>query len=168
MPRVRQLEVPALLDGIDLIVDSPKEVQGETLLALDSDSEEELVPNIIGGTIKYWLSPGGGLGCFATDFRDVLAEVAKLTGTRISVIDDRKGIQISGKSSDVDDAFAKLTGLEKPLVSVDCHCLGDMASPFRAVEYSFSLGTYSKSSIRESCFYPRRCPPPNKELWQSK
>ncbi|TQB75488.1 hypothetical protein MPDQ_002781 [Monascus purpureus] len=119
MPRVRQLEVPALLDdGMDPIVDSPKEVQGETLLALDSDSEEELVPNIIGGATKYWLSPGGGLGCFATGFRNVLAEVAKLTGTRISVIDNRKGIQISGKGSDVDDAFAKLAGLEKPLALI--------------------------------------------------
>lgn len=119
-------------DGTDPIAESPEKIQEGDLLALDGDSEEEVVPNVIGGVTKSWLSPKGGLGCFSTGFQDVLAEVAALTGTRISVVNDRQGIQVTGKNSaDVDDAVGKLTRIENALVSGIFLALGVMALQLR-------------------------------------
>jgi hypothetical protein len=68
---------------------------------------------------KFWLASTGGVGCFAgNNYRDILKDIAESTGTEITVSDDFKGIQVSGPCmDDVDDAMAKLSEVEKPLVS---------------------------------------------------
>lgn len=89
----------------------------EDLLTLVDDSNDELIPVSLSRTIKHWVSEEGGLGCLA-HFHEVLEEIAAMTGTEIAVIDDINGIQVSGQNQvDVDDALAKLTRIEKPLVS---------------------------------------------------
>lgn len=90
---------------------------------LDDSSDEEAGISSNDQCTKYWLSPTGGLGCFAGSFQDVLSEIAILTGTQISIEDDVKGIQVSGSNAaDVDDALEKLTQIEKPLVSFRVFC----------------------------------------------
>lgn len=120
MPRIRQLDVPSLFDsgeeqnGVGL----EKENHRQDLLTLVDDSNDELIPVSLSRAIKPWLSSNGGLGCFAYNFHEVLVDIAAVTGTDISVIDDTNGIQVSGQNQgDVDDALAKLTRIEKPLVS---------------------------------------------------
>ena len=90
----------------------------EDLLTLVDDSNEELIPVSLNRITKPWLSSNGGLGCFAFNFHEVLADIAAMTGTEISVVDEINGIKVSGQNQgDVDDALAKLTRIEKPLVS---------------------------------------------------
>lgn len=120
MPRIRQLDVPSVLDngeeqnGVSL----EKEDHRQDLLTLVDDSNDELIPVSLSRVTKTWLSSNGGLGCFAYNFHEVLVDIAAVTGTDISVIDDTNSIQISGQNQgDVDDAMAKLTRIEKPLVS---------------------------------------------------
>jgi hypothetical protein len=88
------------------------------LLALDDDSAT-LIPHQMTRVTKFWLASTGGVGCFASNnYRDILKDIAKSTGTEITVPDDLKGIQVSGPCmDDVDDAMAKLSEVEKPLVS---------------------------------------------------
>lgn len=120
MPRVRRIEVSDIvdIDGIESHESTPEKNRRETLLEFENDSDQETVsvPNI--RCTRYWLSANGGLGCFECAFEDILAEVARLTGTDISVKDDIKRIQVSGNNEDdVDDALEKLSRIEKPLVS---------------------------------------------------
>jgi hypothetical protein len=88
------------------------------LLALDDDPAT-LIPHQMTRVTKFWLASAGGVGCFAANnYRDMLKDIAKGTGTEIIVPDDLKGIQVSGPcTNDVDDAMAKLSEIEKPLVS---------------------------------------------------
>lgn len=95
-----------------------REDQREDLLTLVDDSNDELIPVSLSRVTRTWLSSSGGLGCFANDFHEVLVDIAAVTGTEISVIDDINGIQVSGQNQgDVDDALGKLARIEKPLVS---------------------------------------------------
>ncbi|RHZ57805.1 uncharacterized protein CDV56_107287 [Aspergillus thermomutatus] len=117
MPRVRQLDVPAVLsdEGVPAMI-TPEKHQGPSLLALDDDSDEDIVPYSRNHGTKFWKSPNGGLGCFSSDFHDVLAGVATATGTEIAIVDELQGIRVSGTTEDVDDALTKLTQIEKPLL----------------------------------------------------
>ncbi|RAL03570.1 uncharacterized protein BO80DRAFT_401699 [Aspergillus ibericus CBS 121593] len=96
----------------------PSSDQGDEggLLALEDDSDEELIPNPVALVTKFWLSPSGGVGCFSENrFHDFITRIAGLTGTDIAVVEDRR-IQVTGKSpEDVDDALAKLSRIERPL-----------------------------------------------------
>jgi hypothetical protein len=120
MPRIRQLDIPVVFqdDAASATVTLDEDREGG-LLALDIDSDEELIAPSHPTTrvTEIWSSSYGGIGCFVTGFHGVLAEIAILTGTEITIIDDLKGIQVSGSSArDVDDALTKLTRIEKPLV----------------------------------------------------
>ncbi|KAG2006441.1 hypothetical protein GB937_008729 [Aspergillus fischeri] len=116
MPRVRQLDVPAVLSDEGLpAMSSPEKYQGPNLVALDDDSDEDIVPYSRNHATKFWKSPNGGLGCFSSNFHDVLAGVAIATGTEIAIVDELQGIRVSGTTEDVDDALTKLTQIEKPL-----------------------------------------------------
>lgn len=96
---------------------SPEKHQGPSLLALDDDSDENIVPYSRNHATKFWKSPNGGLGCFSSNFHDVLAGVAIATGTKIAIVGELQGIRVSGTTEDVDDALTKLSQIEKPLVS---------------------------------------------------
>ncbi|KAL2009560.1 hypothetical protein VTN00DRAFT_5367 [Thermoascus crustaceus] len=123
IPRIRRLEVSSTVDaeGVDSGEATPEKKQREQLVLLDDSSDEETPTSSNDQCTKYWLSPNGGLGCFAGTFHDVLSEIATLTGTQISIEDDVKGIQVSGSNAtDVDDALEKLTQIEKPLSLVAC------------------------------------------------
>lgn len=116
MPRTRQLDIPIMLQdgGASLPVATTEDSLGD-LLALDIEPDEELIhhSHLMTRVTKFWLSSHGGIGCFATGFREVLIEVAAVTGTEITLVDEVKGIQISGnRAGDVDDALAKLTRIE--------------------------------------------------------
>ncbi|PYH81680.1 hypothetical protein BO82DRAFT_392170 [Aspergillus uvarum CBS 121591] len=79
----------------------------------------ELIPTSSIHITKLWLSANGGVGCFSFESRKLLASIADLTSTEIAMLDDIKGIQVTGTSEvDVDDALAKLTRVEKPLACV--------------------------------------------------
>lgn len=123
MPRICQLEVPAVQDEGTVPLDvTPEKSQGASLLALDDESDEELIPISRDRITKSWLSSNGGLGCFSNDFQDVLLDVSTATGTEIAISGEFQGIQVYGTSSDVDDALAKLSNVEKSLVSkLDTH-----------------------------------------------
>ncbi|GAD94222.1 conserved hypothetical protein [Paecilomyces variotii No. 5] len=118
MPRVRRIEVSDMvdIDGIETHESTPEKNRREMLLAFDNDSDQEIVsvPNIL--CTRYWLSSSGGLGCFESSFEDILVEVARLTGTHISVKEDINRIQVTGNcEDDVADALGKLSRIEKPL-----------------------------------------------------
>lgn len=114
------MEVSNVLDteGVDSNENTPEKKPREPLVLLDDSSDDELELSSNGQCTKYWLSHNGGLGCFASSFHEILAEIATLTGTQISTKDEEKGIQVTGNNSaDVDDALEKLTQIERPLVS---------------------------------------------------
>lgn len=119
MPRIRQLDIPSVFDnGAEQDgADVETEGHGQRLLTLVDDSDE-LVPVSLSRVTKVWTSlNGGGLGCFAYGFHEVFVDIAAMTGTEISLIDDINGIQVSGRNQgDVDDALGKLTRIEQPLV----------------------------------------------------
>ncbi|PYI03873.1 hypothetical protein BO78DRAFT_451057 [Aspergillus sclerotiicarbonarius CBS 121057] len=114
MPRINRLDLSATIqDG-----EHPSSDQGDEggLLALEDNSDEDLVPNPAALVTRFWQSPSGGVGCFSENhFHDFVTRIAALTGTDIAVVEDRR-IQVTGKSSeDVDDALAKLSRVERPL-----------------------------------------------------
>ncbi|KAE8148413.1 hypothetical protein BDV25DRAFT_141797 [Aspergillus avenaceus] len=118
MPRICPLDLPRVLqDGEISSSVNVENCQEGGLLALE-DTDEELIPCQLPTprVTKTWISPRGGVGCFATGYSSFLEKIATLTGTEIIVLDEPKGIKVSGSSlGDVDDAFAKLTRIEKPL-----------------------------------------------------
>lgn len=83
------------------------------------DDTSTFIPHPKTKFTKFWLASAGGIGCFGQDsFSQMLGEISKCTGTEIVVIDEFKGVQVSGGSeNDVDEALAKLCQIEKPLVS---------------------------------------------------
>jgi hypothetical protein len=118
MPRIHQLDIPSVFDDEDdqAKVESEKDCK-EDLLTLVDDSNDELIPVSFNRATKHWISENGGLGCLA-NFQEVLGDIAAMTGTEISAIDDILGIQVTGRHEvDVDDALEKLSRIEKPLVS---------------------------------------------------
>ncbi|KAE8417547.1 hypothetical protein BDV36DRAFT_175612 [Aspergillus pseudocaelatus] len=155
MPRTRQLDIPIMFqdDGASLPVATTEDSLGG-LLALDIDSDEELIhhSHLMTRVTKFWLSSHGGIGCFATGFREVLIEVAAVTGTEITLVDEVKGIQISGNSAgDVDDALAKLTRIEKPLSCLVNHRVGNMgiATEDKTAQYRIqNYGSLNQVALR--------------------
>ncbi|KAL4765093.1 uncharacterized protein BDW70DRAFT_169479 [Aspergillus foveolatus] len=63
-----------------------------------------------------------GVGCFAHEkHREMLGELARHTGTEIAIIDEIKGLQVSGgNEGDVNDALERPSRIETPL-----SCLGN-------------------------------------------
>lgn len=125
MPRIRQLDIPSVFnneaeqDGTHV----EKDDHGKRLLTLVDDSDDELIPTSLNRVTKVWVSSKGGLGCFAYGFHELLVDIAAVTGTDISVIDDINGIQVSGRNQgDFDDALGKLTRIEQPLVCQILSC----------------------------------------------
>ncbi|KAJ1713690.1 hypothetical protein COH20_003366 [Aspergillus flavus] len=155
MPRTRQLDIPIMLqdEGASVPVATTEDSLGG-LLALDVDSDEELIhhSHLMTRVTKFWLSSHGGIGCFATGFHEVLTEVAAVTGTDITLIDEAKGIQISGNSAgDVDDALAKLTRIEKPLSCLVNPKMGNMgiATEDKTAQYSIqNYGSLNQVALR--------------------
>lgn len=87
-------------------------------MPLDDGTEVNIIPLPVGLVTKTWACPAGGFGCFAAGFQDILAAIESFTGTMISIVDDLVGLKVSAATeADVDDALAKLTRIEKPLVS---------------------------------------------------
>lgn len=67
---------------------------------------------------KSWVSESGGAGCFSKVSPDILRSLELLTGTDISLEEDK--IRITGsRVSNVDAVMERLTCLEKPFVSLD-------------------------------------------------
>ncbi|KAL4752140.1 hypothetical protein BDW72DRAFT_212228 [Aspergillus terricola var. indicus] len=91
------------------------------LLMLDDDPVT-VIPHTFTRVTKFWLADAGGVGCFAHNkHREMLGEVASHTGTEIAIIDEIKGLQVSGgNEGDVNDALERLSRLEKSL-----SCLGN-------------------------------------------
>lgn len=117
MPRIRQLDVPSIYDEDDQAKVESEKDRKEGLLTLVDDSNDELIPVSLNRSTKYWISENGGPGCLA-NFQEVLSDIAAMTGTEITAIDDTLGIQVTGQHQiDVEDALGKLTRIEKPLVS---------------------------------------------------
>ncbi|KAL4744175.1 hypothetical protein BDV11DRAFT_165860 [Aspergillus similis] len=81
------------------------------------DDPVTVIPHTFTQVTKFWLAAAGGVGCFAYNkHREILGEVARHTGTEIAVIDEFKGLQVSGgNEDDVNDALERLSQLEKPL-----------------------------------------------------
>lgn len=115
------MDVAAILndegDPIETII--PEEDPRGKLVAFDSDSEEEIIPHSLTQVTKLWTSSLGGLGCFADQNQEIMTGIAAVTGTKISLNEDKKSIKVSGRDTgDVDDALEKLSRMETPLV---CH-----------------------------------------------
>ncbi|KAL4803005.1 hypothetical protein BDV18DRAFT_166522 [Aspergillus unguis] len=115
-PRLRVLDLPSVVRNHPSIVASVDKHQTEALLPLDDDTEK-LIPHPRTKISKFWLSSTGGVGCFSRNAnKEILGEVAYCTGTEINLVDDFKGIQVSGGSeNDVDDALTRLSQIERPL-----------------------------------------------------
>lgn len=108
-----------LNDEGELIEATPEKNPAQKLLAVESDSEEDVVRHSLTQATKHWVSCDGGLGCFAKANREILRTIAAVTGTNVTVSEDMRSIRVSGRNTaDVDDALAKLTRIEAPLVSV--------------------------------------------------
>lgn len=88
-----------------------------SLLDLDDGSDEKCA-TFGNPVIKNWQSSAGGAGCFAVDFQEILGQIGDTTGTKLLVLPDPKGIEVSGRcEGGVNDALERLTRVEKPLVS---------------------------------------------------
>ncbi|KKK23914.1 hypothetical protein P175DRAFT_0469446 [Aspergillus ochraceoroseus IBT 24754] len=159
MPRVRLLELPTNFQDSS----SPNPTQdiagGQKLLSIDDESDEDVAFYSVTRVTKFWLSSDGGIGCFASNsFQDMLLEIAKGTGTEISVINNLKGIQVSGKSAnDVDDAMMKLTRIEKPLALLRSPCANNIAVAINEKETRYrvqSYGTLNPLALRRILVNP--------------
>ncbi|KAL4872294.1 hypothetical protein BDV12DRAFT_153272 [Aspergillus spectabilis] len=120
-PRLRLMNLAAAVRDTSSAVESPAVVEEGGLLALD-DGSEEIVPHPLKQVVKFWLSSEGGVGRFAArNYQEFLDEIAKGTGTEVTIFDDLKGLQVAGRTeSDVNDALAKLSRIEKPLSHLHC------------------------------------------------
>ncbi|KAL4916664.1 hypothetical protein BDW62DRAFT_218628 [Aspergillus aurantiobrunneus] len=127
-PRLRLLDIPSVVRDNSSVTQEIEIVENSSLLTLDDDSAM-FIPHPLTQVTKFWLSSAGGVGCFSSNkYRGMLGEIAKGTGTEIIVVDDSKGLQISGGSeSDVDDALTKLARIEKPLSHLLNPAIGNIA-----------------------------------------
>ena len=118
MPRIHQLDVPlGLSDGDGTAMATADKHETGSLLDLDDGSDEDCLISR-NSVVKNWQSSTGGAGCFAVDFHGILGQIGKTTGTKLLVLPDPKGIEVSGRNDgDVNDALERLTRVEKPLVS---------------------------------------------------
>ena len=85
---------------------------------MSNDDPVTVIPHTFTQVTKFWLAAAGGVGCFAHEkHRETLGEVARHTGTEIAIIDEIKGLQVSGgNEGDVNDALERLSRIETPLV----------------------------------------------------
>ncbi|KAL6230405.1 hypothetical protein BDW75DRAFT_248736 [Aspergillus navahoensis] len=115
-PRLRALGLPTGLRDECSLGDEPGNNYNGGLLLLDDDPSR-VIPHPFSHVTKFWLPAAGGLGCFAyIKHREMLSEVAKHTGTEIAVVDELKGLQVSGgNEGDVNDAIERLSRIEEPL-----------------------------------------------------
>ncbi|KAL5001654.1 hypothetical protein BDV10DRAFT_182220 [Aspergillus recurvatus] len=117
-PRLRLLELPTGVQDEYSLLEVPGDSHNHNgeLLMLDDDPAT-IIPHPFTQVTKFWLAAAGGVGCFAYNkHREILCEVAKHTGTEIAVIDELKGLQISGRNEgDVNDALERLSRIEEPL-----------------------------------------------------
>ncbi|PLB50723.1 hypothetical protein P170DRAFT_406139 [Aspergillus steynii IBT 23096] len=124
VPRVYRLEVPSVLHDPIPALNQNTDAQEGDLLALGASHEEEFIPH--SRVTKTWVSSDGGAGCFALRFQSILPEISKLTGTEIAIVED-KGVQVSAENEDdVDDALAKISTIEKPLMCICNPCATNM------------------------------------------
>ncbi|PYH97815.1 hypothetical protein BO71DRAFT_480860 [Aspergillus ellipticus CBS 707.79] len=113
MPRVSQLEnsAPIRSEAGPGISGSDDDDQG--LLTLD----EDLITHSPTKLSKVWLSPNKDAGCLSINcFQEFITPLATLTGTEMVLVQE-SGIQVTGNNpTDVEDALAKLSRIEKTLV----------------------------------------------------
>ncbi|KAL4814133.1 hypothetical protein BDW67DRAFT_192363 [Aspergillus spinulosporus] len=102
------------------LVDDTGNSHYEGLLMSDDDLVT-VIPHTFTQVTKFWLAAAGGVGCFAHEkHRDMLGKVARHTGTEIAIIDEIKGLQVSGSNEgDVNDALERLSRIETPLSCLD-------------------------------------------------
>ncbi|KAL3465283.1 hypothetical protein BJX64DRAFT_285536 [Aspergillus heterothallicus] len=114
-PRIRPLALPIAVRESATNTGCSQTDSTDSLLALVDSNE--IIPHHRTLVTKFWLSSTGGVGCFAaSNHLKTLQDIAKATGTEISVPQGTKAIQVSGgNASDVDDALVKLTEIERPL-----------------------------------------------------
>ncbi|KAL1965815.1 hypothetical protein VTN77DRAFT_5136 [Rasamsonia byssochlamydoides] len=140
MPRVRRLEVSDIATVDEDTAEAPESEAQEKLLALDSDSGDDVTHT---RCTKNWLSSGGGIGYFLHAPRDFLKEVGTLTGTEITVESQVKGLQASGKNpSDVQDALEKLTRLDSLLSLMTRPQINHILQVPESIVLRFQLDSY--------------------------
>ncbi|KAL2818127.1 hypothetical protein BJX63DRAFT_85394 [Aspergillus granulosus] len=117
--RIRLLALPSAVRDNTTNIDRSDTGVKEGLLALDDDSGQ-IIPHQMTQVTKLWLSSAGGIGCFGgNEYQKTLRDIAKGTGTEITVPNDLKAVRVSGRcTNDVDDALAKLSEIEKPLLYI--------------------------------------------------
>lgn len=108
-----------LNDEGEVVETTPEKKLAQELVAVDSDSDQHVICHSLTQATKHWVSCDGGLGCFSSANREILLAIASVTGTNITINGDLRSIKVSGRNTgDVDDALAKLSRIEAPLVSV--------------------------------------------------
>jgi hypothetical protein len=114
MPLVRRMDLSDVRYEELTEETEEKECQGD-LLASDDDG---MSSEVKGQCAKYWFPSRGGVDCFAT-LHEILKEIGLLTGTKLRMESQMKGVHIVGANSkDVDDAFERLKNIEKSFVSL--------------------------------------------------
>lgn len=106
-------------DEGELVDTTPEKQDAQELVAVDNDSDQHVIRHSLTQATKHWESCDGGLGCFSRANRQILQAIASVTGTNITINEDLRRIKVSGRNTgDVDDALAKLSRIEAPLVSL--------------------------------------------------
>ena len=109
---------------------------------MENEFDQDVISQSLTHTTKHWVSSDGGLGCFARANREILHAIAAVTGTNISISEDMRSLKVSGSNTgDVDDALAKLSRIEVPLVSV---LAASRQSSAELTLSSQSRGTYAR------------------------
>ncbi|PLN82738.1 hypothetical protein BDW42DRAFT_200279 [Aspergillus taichungensis] len=144
MPRIHQLDVPLGLSDEDgpPMATADKHETG-SLLDLDDGSDEDCVISMK-PVVKNWQSSTGGAGCFAVDLQGILGQIGDFTGTKLLVLPDPKGIEVSGRSDgDVNDALERLTRVEKPLLYCSNPMVAHMGISATGDHIRYSIQNYS-------------------------
>ncbi|KAL5336691.1 hypothetical protein BJX70DRAFT_409609 [Aspergillus crustosus] len=132
------------------------------LLALD-DGSEEYIPHPNKQVTKFWVSSDGAPGYFSSHKHQAMFnEIAKGTGTEITIVDECKGLQVAGRSeSDVNDALEKLSQIEKPLLRLNhplTHNLmlgaGDPFTRYKLQSYASLNPLAARRVLAEPSSYP--------------
>ncbi|KAL4925480.1 uncharacterized protein BDV17DRAFT_183030 [Aspergillus undulatus] len=126
-PRLRLLILPSAIQDTSSVTDCPNHDAICGLVALDDDAAK-FIPHVRSQVTKFWWSIDGGVGCFtANKHTEALSGIAKGTGTEIIVVDNEKGVRVSGeRENDVNDALEKLHMIDKPLSYLDSSNIGNL------------------------------------------
>ncbi|PLB37174.1 uncharacterized protein BDW47DRAFT_126628 [Aspergillus candidus] len=144
MPRIHQLDVPLSLSDEDgsPMATADKHETG-SLLDLDDGSDEKCA-TFGNPVIKSWQSSAGGAGCFAVDFQEILGQIGDTTGTKLLVLPDPKGIEVSGRcEGGVNDALERLTRVEKPLLYYNSPLVAHVGISETGDHVRYSIQNYS-------------------------